>query len=44
MTGVEFHSTEVPRNLDVSSSSLNLSKEEQHLLFATGRRVRPAAP
>ena len=43
MTGVEFFSTEVPRDLDISSSSLNLSKEEQRLLFETGRGFGPRA-
>jgi hypothetical protein len=43
MTGVEFFSTEVPRDLDITSSSLNLSKEEQRLLFETGRRFGPRA-
>lgn len=38
LTGVEFHSTEVPRDLDISSNALDLTKEEQHLLFRTGRR------
>jgi hypothetical protein len=43
LTGVEFHSTEVPRDLDVSSSALDLTKEEQRLLFATGRGFGPRA-
>ena len=43
VTGVEFHSTEVPRNLPVTSSTLDLSKEEQQLLFETGRGFGPRA-
>ena len=42
-TGVEFRSTEVPRNLDISGGTLNLSPEEQKLLYETGRRFGPAA-
>ena len=43
LTGVKFHSTEVPRDLDVSSNSLSLSEDEQRLLFETGRRFGPRA-
>ena len=42
-TGVEFRSTEVPENLNVASSSLSLSEEDQQLLYETGRRFGPAA-